>query len=157
MSEAWKPKLRHERRREFVGSDAGRRRELLAFAETDEVIAPAVMRPDASTPALKRVEPARPVVVVLHVVFTRPQHLDRRASQLARDPRGLEHVVVGQTTTEAAADAKDVHLNVRQRNAEHRGHQAAPGLGRLARRPDLELAVLELRRAVLRLERRMAR
>ena len=52
--------------------------------------------------ALQEVEARGPVEVVPHVVFARPQQLDRRAHLLG-DPRRLDHVVVVQPPAEAAA------------------------------------------------------
>ena len=93
-------------------------------------------------------------MVVAHVVFARPQHLHRHADLLG-DRRRLAHVVVGQPPAEAAARALDVNGDVLRRDVERGRHELAPVLRRLRRRPDLHLAVAVVRRAVLRLERRV--
>ena len=109
----------HEAGRELLGRDVGGRHELLALAERHEVVrARRRGGPTASTPRLEGVEPARAVEVVLHVVLARPQQLDRRAAHLARDPRGLDHEVVGQAPAEAAADARHVDVMSLERDAE---------------------------------------
>ena len=76
--------------------------ELLALAEGDEVIAPRDQLAGGVDAALEEVEAGGTVEVVPHVVFARPQQLDRHADLLG-DPRRLHHVVVGQPAAEAAA------------------------------------------------------
>ena len=89
-----------------------------------------------------------------HVVFTGPQQLHRRADLLG-DPRRLDHVVVGQPAAEPAAGLHQVHRDVGLLDAERLRADAETGCRRLARRPQLQLAVLPVRHAVLRLERRV--
>ena len=101
---------------------------------------------------LEKMKASRTIVAVSHVVLTRPQELHRRPG-FARDPRRLHHVVVLQAPAEAAADARQVDGDVLRRDAHRPAHQFATGLRHLRRRPDLELAVLEMSRAVLRLKR----
>ena len=60
-----------------------------------------------------------------------------------------------QAPAEAAAHPRQVDGDVALGDAERLRDQPAPALRRLRRRPDLELAVLEVRRRVLRLERRV--
>src|SRR5690349_14258581 len=99
-------------------------------------------------------ESARAVVVVMHVVFTRPQHLDRNTNLLGNRAR-LTHVVVGETTAETAADALQVDRDAGRGDAKRRRNQLAPLLRRLTRRPHFHLAVAEVCGAVLWLERRV--
>ena len=61
----------------------------------------------------------RAVVVVLHVVFARPQHLDGYAGDLTRNPRRFQHVVIREAPPEPAADPHDVDGDVGERHAEH--------------------------------------
>src|SRR5690348_7666973 len=97
-------------------------------------------------------ESARPVEIVGHVVFTRPQQLYRHAD-LFGDPRGFGHVVVGEAASESTAAAHLVDRYVASLQSESlRDHLQSRGRG-LAGRPDLELPILEMRDAVLRLER----
>ena len=69
--------------------------------------------------------------------------------------RASTDVVVGQPPAEAAAGAHHVHGDVVRLHPERLATRCVPASRRLARRPDLELAVLEVRDAVLRLERRV--
>ena len=89
---------------------------------------------------------------MLHIVFARPQQLHRSA-HFFRDVGRFRCVVVGQPTAEAAAAADHVQRDRALVDAAGRGSQAARARGNLAARPDLELAVLERRRAVLRFQR----
>src|SRR4051812_42978494 len=91
------------------------------------------------------------IEVVAHVVFARPLQLDRLADDLC-DPCGFDHVVVGQSSTEAATNARLVNRDVGIGHTQRLRHERASRLRRLARSPDFELAVLEVRRAVHRLE-----
>ena len=103
-------------------------------------------------PAREIVEPGRAVEVVLDVVRAVPQQLDRRAYRL-RDPGRLDHVIIAQPPSEAAADAGDVHLDSRLGHAERLGHKR-PARARILRgRPDRGLAVQDRSRTILRLQR----
>ena len=145
-------KVLNECRRELRGRDAGARREAIAFAERHEVIAPRG-NPAAHIHATREVVPAcRTIEIVLHVVFTRPEQL-HRCGHLLGNPRRLDHVVVAQPTSKAATRARDVQRDVVFLNAEHLSGEPAAALRLLRWRPQLELAVLEMRRGVLRLER----
>ena len=128
---------------------------LIAFAEGDEVIAPRHELSARVDATLQVVIPAGSIHLVTHVVFARPQQLDRDARDLLRDRRRFRDVVVGETTAETATGLHHVQRDVgilETRRA--RGH-ADTTLRRLTRRPHFELAVLELRDAVLGLERRV--
>ena len=92
--------------------------------------------------------------VVARVVFARPQQLDRD-SRLLRDERGLKHVVEVQAPAEAPTHAGQVDRDLVLGNAHGLAEVAARELGRLGRRPHLELAIAEVGRRVLRLERRV--
>ena len=100
---------RHQRRLEVVvrdkaggNSTPGIRRvreALLALrvvAVADEVIAPRHELAGRIDTSLQEMESSRPIVVMMHVVFTRPQHLDRHTDLLG-DGRSFAHVVVGET------------------------------------------------------------
>ena len=65
-------------------------------------------------------EPGRPIVVVPHVVFARPDDLHGRADRL-RDVRGFRRVVRRQPPPEAAADARHLNRHRLARDAEHAG------------------------------------
>ena len=56
----------------------------LALAEGDEVVRHATSLPAGVDAALEEVEAAGPVEVVAHVVFARPQQLDRHAAPASR-------------------------------------------------------------------------
>ena len=111
---------------------------------------------------LEEMEAGRAVLVVRHVVFARPQQLDRHARQPRGrpllgddpgDPRHLDVVVAHEPPAESAAGAHEMERHVLGRNA---GAERRMLLGRnLARRPDLQLPIVEVRRGVLRFERRM--
>ena len=77
-----------------------------------------------------------------------------RSSVTSRgDPRHFDVVLAHEPPAESAAGAHEVERHVLGRNA---GAERRMLLGRnLARRPDLEPPVVEVRRGVLRLERRM--
>ena len=70
-----------------------------------------------------------------------------------RDPGRLDHVVVGEPPAEAAADPRHVDRDVGLGDAERARDELPARLRVLGGRPDLDLAVLEMRGAVLRLER----
>ena len=93
--------VRDEARREF-GPPPGARRST-RFAERDEVIAPRDELAGRVDAAREVVEAGAAIRIVLHVVFARPQQLDRHAGHLLRDRRRFDHVVVGQAPAEAAA------------------------------------------------------
>jgi hypothetical protein len=96
----------------------------------------------------------RPVEALRHVVLARPLHLDRHPD-LTGDPGRLDQIVVVQPTAEATAHPQEVQGDVFLGDAQQlRGHRPAT-LGRLGRRPQLQLSVLEVGRAVLGLERRV--
>ena len=104
---------------------------------------------------LEVVVAGRAIEVVGQVVLPRPEQLDRRAVHLARNPRGFGHVVVQDAASEAAAHAHEVHGDVAVADAERLGNHLPAFARRLTADPHLELAVLEMRGAVLRLERGM--
>src|SRR5258706_14877454 len=95
------------------------------------------------------------IVVVPHVVFARPEKLHRLSANLLRDSRRFDHVVVGEPAAEPAARPLQMDRDVAFLHAERVGDKRASLRRRLRRGPDLELAVLELRGAVLRFERRV--
>ena len=111
---------------------------------------------------LEVVRARRPVLVVRHVVFARPQQLDRDGRQSRRGPLvgdelgdagDLDVVLAHKPASKSAAGLDEVHRDVlrRQTRTERRMLKARD----LARRPDLEASVLIERRGVLRLERRV--
>ena len=101
--------------------------------------------------ALEEVEAGRAIEIVPHVVFAGPQQLHRGADDFG-DPGCLDHVVVAQPPAEATAGADHVDLDRGSRNAQRGRDQCRARGGILGRRPDLDLAVLDMRRAVLRLQ-----
>ena len=62
-------------------------------------------------PGLQEVETGGTVVIVVHVVFARPKQLYGNAERFG-DVGGFDHVVVGETPAEAAADAGEVNGDV---------------------------------------------
>src|SRR6202030_4151034 len=68
-----------------------------------------------------------------------------------------DRVVVRKTATEASTNTHQVNGDVLLGNAERPGNQLAAGIRRLGRRPQFELAVLEMRGAILRFQRRMGK
>ena len=114
-------------------------------------------------PGLEVVEAARPILVVGHVVFSRPEQLHGHARQPglrpllgddSRDLADLDVVVAVQTTAESAARPHQVHRDLvgLDAGAERRILEAR----NLAARPDFQLAVGGVvRRRILRLERRV--
>src|SRR5581483_3142181 len=105
-------------------------REGCPFAVTDVVIPPGDEFAVLVYSPSQILESARTIVIVLHIVFARPQHLDRRADGPG-DPGGLAHVIVIQPTPESAAAAHQVDGEVAFRKAEQAGDHAAPNLRRL--------------------------
>ena len=82
--------VRHEGGRELVGRSCACRRERLSpFAVGHEVIAPRDQLARCVDAGLQVVEAARPVEVVRHVVFARPQQLHGLPADLG-DPRGFD-------------------------------------------------------------------
>src|SRR5262245_20751263 len=116
----------HQRHLEVVVWDEARRkldaRDVSRVGETllalrivtvaDEVITPGYELSRRVDTSLEEVEATRTIVVVAHVVFTRPQHLHRYAD-LFGDRRSLAHVVVRETTTESATCSLNVDRDVR--------------------------------------------
>ena len=143
-----------EPRRELVPRHARARREIIARAKADEVVAPGGELAVGAQARLQIMEPARPVEVVAQVVLPCPDEFDRPAG-VTRDGRSLDHVVVVQSPSEAAAAAGDVDDHVRLIDPQRLGHQLAARLRRLGGGVEDDLAVLQLRRAVLRFERRV--
>src|SRR6185503_9333603 len=92
-----------------------------------------------------------PVEIVRHIVFARPQQLDRDAYRFG-DPRSLDHIVVAKTPAKAAANAREVKLDVGGSQASCPGHQVDTGLRSLGGGPDFQLSILEVGSAVLRLQ-----
>ena len=79
--------VRDEARRELDAGDVRRIGEALltlcVVAVADEVVAPRDETPGRVDTRLEEVEASRSIVVVVHVVFARPQHLDRHPDLLA--------------------------------------------------------------------------
>src|SRR6185312_7501478 len=103
--------IRNEARRKLGCLNARGRGELFSLAVTDKVIAPG---DDFARPiyrALQKMEAAGTIVVVRHIVFARPQQLDRNTGRFG-DVRRFHHVVVIEPTTERAAGAERVNRDV---------------------------------------------
>src|SRR6266567_4205130 len=94
------------------------------------------------------------IVIVVKIVFTRPEKFDRNADLLG-DRRGFEHVVVGEASSESPAGAAKMNGNVAGGNFQNVGYLLPTSFGRLAWRPELKLAVRKMRDTILRFERRM--
>ncbi|MEY9170422.1 hypothetical protein ABIF15_001654 [Bradyrhizobium elkanii] len=71
----------------------------------------------------------RVILAVLHVLFARPQQLDRRARHLLGDRHRLPHIVGHAAPAEAAAKHQLVHVDLLRRQA---GGLERRGEGRLA-------------------------
>ena len=146
--------VRHERLRELVRGHLRARGEARAFAERDEVVAPGHEVSGAVETALQIVVAAGAEVVETRVVLARPHQLDRN-SRLPRDQRCLEHVVPVQAPAEASSHPGQVDRDPVLWDAERLGQVAARELRSLDRRPHFEPAIVEVRRRVLRFERRV--
>jgi hypothetical protein len=92
---------------------------------------------------------------MMEIVFAGPQQLHRLTTDLLGDRRRFHHVVVRETPAKAPARAQQMDGDVAFFHAERVGDERAPLRGSLGRRPDFELPVPELCRAILRLERRV--
>ena len=110
-----------------------------------------------------RVEPGgqlalrdRVVAAVQHVLFARPDELDRRAGHLLGDGHDLAHPVVHRAAaTEAAAQQQLVDVALGKRQAGGLGGRGQRRLAVLRRRPDLAALRRPARRRVHRLHRRV--
>src|SRR5216684_285265 len=140
-------KIRQKCAGKLVTGDAGRRSELFAFAETDEMIAPGNEFAGGVQATLEEMETGGAIVIVVKIVFAGPQKLDGDADLLG-DGAGFEHVVVGEATAESAAGALQVHNDVVVGNIQHFGDEQAAVLRSLARRPEFELAVVIVRETI---------
>src|SRR5260370_511357 len=100
-------------------------------------------------------ESGRPIKIVRHIVFARPQQLHRNSDGF-RDPCRLDHVIIAETAAKAAPDAGKMKLYVGRSQAYRPGDQVKTGLRSLAGGPDFQLAILEVCGAVLRLHRSMS-
>src|SRR5882724_1784252 len=94
------------------------------------------------------------VVIVVKIIFTRPEKFDRNADLLG-DRRGFEHVVVGEASSESPAGAAKMNGDVAGGNFQNVGYLLPTSFWRLAWRPELKLAVRKMRDTILRFERRM--
>src|SRR5215813_4202111 len=75
------------------------------------------------------------VVVVMKIVFARPEKFDRRANFL-RDGGRFDHVVVGEAAAEATSGAAKMDGDVCRGNLQDVGDKLAATFGSLAGRPD---------------------
>src|ERR1051325_6825600 len=94
----------------------------------------------------------RTIEIVGHVVLARPQQFDRHAD-LFRNRRSFDYVIVIQTPAETATGAQQMNRDVfliETESTRDEVHRVGWSLGR---RPDFQLALLEVRRTVLRLQR----
>ena len=149
--------VRDEARGELDAGDVRGVREALVarrvVAVADEVVVPRHELAGRVDARLQEVEAARPVVVVTHVVFARPQHLHRHADLLGDGGR-FAHVVVREAPAEAAADAHRWMVMSASRDAERRATRAARPLAGVCVGAQISsLPFCEVRGAVLRLER----
>ena len=140
--------IRHEAGGILVGAHGG--------AEGHVVAAPRAQAALGIDGALQEMKAARPVVVVLQVVRAVPCQLDRRPDPLGDRDR-LGHRIRVEPTAEAAADARDVHLDLLGIDSEDLGRKLARGVGVLRRGPDLRPVPLDVGEAVLGLEVRRGR
>ena len=95
-----------------------------------------------------------PIEVVAHVVFARPDQLDR-ATHLLRHERCFRHEVGNAAAAKTAAHQRGVYGDLVARDAERVRGQRLRYVRALVRRPDFALAVVERRGRVLRLHRRV--
>ena len=129
--------------------------EAIAVARhVDQMVMPDAQPPVGAEAGAHVMETGRPIVVVPHVVFARPDHLHGRTDRL-RQVRGLGGVVRRQPPSEAAADARHLDRHRLARDAEDPGNHLRSGRRHLQRPEDLAAAVVHVRDAVLRLERRV--
>jgi len=90
---------------------------------------------------------------MMEIVFTSPQQLHGN-THLLGNGSGFVQVVVGQATAEPAAGPLHLHDNVARRNPRTFGTDWGPD-SQLAWRPELQLAVVKVRGAILRLHGRV--
>src|SRR5467141_588917 len=112
----------------LVGGDAGGGSELLAFAETDEVITPGDEVARGVQAALEEMKTGRAIMIVVKIVLASPEKFDGNADLLG-DGAGFEHVVVGETAAESAAGTLHVNNDVVVGNIEDFGDQQAAVFG----------------------------
>src|SRR6266567_1947967 len=92
------------------------------------------------------------IVIVVKIVFAGPQEFDGNADLLGNGA-GFKHVVVGEAATEPAAGTLQVNNDVIVGNIENFGDEQAAIFGRLAGRPEFELAIVVMGETVFRLNR----
>ena len=139
--------------RQFGRGQFGRPHRLAILAESHEMI---VKRgqPAALVDGRAKTVPARRTIeIAVKIILPAEQQFHRHARHLPRDRGGLHHIIVHQPPPETAADPGEVDADLLRRQAHRLGHQPAPIFRVLGRRPDLDRAILEQGRAILRLQR----
>src|SRR6266850_1506694 len=134
----------------LIGGDAGGGSELLAFAETDEVIAPGDESPGGVQAAFEKMKTGGAIVIVVKIVLASPEEFDGNADLLG-DSAGFEHVVVGETAAESTAGTLHVNDDVVVGNIENLGDEQAAIFRCLAGRPEFKFAVVIMGETVFRL------
>ena len=99
---------------------------------------------------LEEMEPGGAIVIVVKIVLAGPEEFDGDAYMLSNST-GFQHVVIGEPTAESAAGALQVDNDVVVGNIENFGDEQAAIFRCLAGRPEFELAVVVMGKAILRL------
>ena len=116
------------------------------------MIAERLQFPGGIKAGLEEMKTGGAVEIMLHIILPIPQELDGRTG-LLRNPGRLNHVVVHQSPPESAAATNHVDGDVRIRQAQRLRDDFSSRIRILRRRPDFHLAVVKVRRAILRLQR----
>ena len=141
-------KIREESAGEFVAGNVGGGSELLAFAETDEVIAPGDEIAGGVEAALQIMKAGGAIVIVVEIVLAGPEEFHGDANLFGNGGR-FEHVIVSKAAAEATTCALQVNDDVARGNVQELGDLLAAGFRSLAGRPEFEFAVVIVREAIL--------
>src|SRR6266568_3726860 len=104
-------KVLQERAGKFVGGNVGGGREFIAFAKRNKVITPGHEFPGSVYAPLQVMKTGGPIMVVVEIVFARPQQLHGRANLLG-DGAGFQHIVVRQPAAKTSAGTLHVHDDI---------------------------------------------
>ncbi len=140
-------KVREKCAGKLIAGDAGGGSELLAFAETDEMIAPGDEFAGGVQTALEEMKAGGAIVIVVEIVLAGPEKFYGDADLLG-DGAGFQHVVVSEAATEPAAGALQVNDDVVVGNIENFGDEQAAIFRRLAGGPEFEFAFVVMGEAV---------
>src|SRR5262245_38396800 len=92
-------------------------------------------------PHLEVVKADGPIVVVVEIVFARPQQFHRDSNFLC-DRRCFQHVIVGKAPAKSASCTAQVYSDLALVNFQQLRYLPAASRRSLARRPELDLSIL---------------